>query len=92
MKALGTAVDRRSFLAGGAALALSAGGARAAGFPSGPVKIVVAVGAGSSPDVCSRVLADSLTKLWGQQVIVINQPGAAGAIAIKAVAATPPDG
>lgn len=83
---------RRSVLAGGAALALTAGGARAQSFPSGPVKIVTSVGAGGSPDVLSRILADSLTRLWGQQVIVINQPGAAGAVAIRAVASTPPDG
>ena len=41
---------------------------------------------------CSRILADHLTRLWGQQVIVINQPGGAGAVAIRAVASTPPDG
>ena len=86
------AIGRRSFLAGGAALALAAGGARAQSFPSGPVKIVTSVGAGSSPDVCARVLADYLTRLWGQQVIVLNQPGGAGAVAIKAVAPAAPDG
>ena len=83
----------RSLLAGGAALgARRRGGARAQSFPSGPVKIVTSVGAGSSPDVCARVLADHLTRLWGQQVIVLNQPGGAGAVAIKAVAPAAPDG
>jgi tripartite-type tricarboxylate transporter receptor subunit TctC len=85
-------IGRRSFLAGGAALTLSAGGAKAQSFPSGPVKIVTSVGPGSSPDVCARVLADYLTRLWGQQVIVLNQPGGAGAVAIKAVAPAAPDG
>jgi len=85
------ALTRRSLLAGGAALALT-GGAGAQSFPSGPVKIVTSVGPGSSPDVCARLLADYLTKLWGQQVIVLNQPGGAGAIAIKAVAPAAPDG
>jgi tripartite-type tricarboxylate transporter receptor subunit TctC len=73
-------------------LAILAGGARAQSFPSGPVKIVMQVGPGSSPDVAGRVLADHLTRLWGQQVLIINQPGAAGAIAIRAVSAAPPDG
>ena len=68
------------------------GRARAQSFPSGPVKITVAVGPGSSPDVILRVIADHLARLWGQQVVVINQPGGAGAVAIRAVAATPPDG
>jgi tripartite-type tricarboxylate transporter receptor subunit TctC len=86
------ALSRRALLAGGAAFALTANGAKAQSFPSGPVKIVVATGPGASPDVCSRLLADQLTRLWGQQVLVINQPGGAGAVAIRAVAATPPDG
>lgn len=94
---VGNGFGRRAFLAGGAALAL-AGGARAhglpsgQGFPSGPVKLSVAVGPGSSPDVLLRIVAEHLSQLWGQQAIVINQPGGAGAAAIRAVAATPPDG
>ena len=91
-KAAGGALDRRSFLAVGAALALAATGARAQSFPSGPVKIVTSVGPGAAPDVITRLVADHLTRLWGQQVIVLNQPGGAGAVAIKAVAAMPPDG
>jgi tripartite-type tricarboxylate transporter receptor subunit TctC len=85
-------LTRRMVLAGGAALALMPGATRAQAFPSGPVKIVTSVGPGGSPDVLSRILADHLTRLWGQQVIVINQPGAAGAVAIRAVAGMPADG
>jgi tripartite-type tricarboxylate transporter receptor subunit TctC len=93
MRSRRAGISRRSLLAGAAgALAVLAGAARAQSFPSGPVKIVVTTGPGSSVDVCARVLADHLTRIWGQQVIVFNQPGAAGAIAIRAVAATPPDG
>ena len=87
----GRGVGRRSFLAGSAALAF-AGGARAQSFPSGPVKIVTSVGAGAAPDLITRLLAEHLTRLWGQQVIVLNQPGGAGAIAIKAVSSATPDG
>jgi tripartite-type tricarboxylate transporter receptor subunit TctC len=89
---MNAAPTRRSFLAGGAALALTASGAGAQSFPSGPVKITVAVGPGSSPDVIVRVIAEHLSRLWGQQAVVINQPGGAGAVAIRAVAAMPPDG
>ncbi len=39
-----------------------------------------------------RIVAEHLSQLWGQQAIVINQPGGAGAVAIRAVAASPPDG
>jgi len=56
------------------------------------LKITVAVGPGSSPDVILRVVAEHLSRLWGQQAIVINQPGGAGSVAIRAVAAMPPDG
>jgi tripartite-type tricarboxylate transporter receptor subunit TctC len=84
-------IGRRSFVAGSAALAF-AGRARAQGFPSGPVKIVTSVGAGAAPDVITRLVADHLTRLWGHQVIVINQPGGAGAVAIKAVSSAPSDG
>jgi tripartite-type tricarboxylate transporter receptor subunit TctC len=86
------ALTRRSLLAGGAGFLLTMGQARAQNFPSGPVKIVTSVGPGASPDIITRVVADHLTRLWGQQVIVFNQPGGAGAVAIKAVAPAPPDG
>ncbi len=85
-------LTRRSLLAGGTSLLLTMGHARAQNFPSGPLKIVTSVGAGASPDIISRVVADHLTRLWGQQVIVFNQPGGAGAVAIKAVAPATPDG
>jgi tripartite-type tricarboxylate transporter receptor subunit TctC len=84
-------VGRRSFLAGSAALSFM-GGAQAQSFPSGPVKIVTSVGAGAAPDVITRLVADHLTRLWGQQVIVLNQPGGAGAVAIKAVSSAASDG
>src|SRR6201991_1538088 len=84
-------IGRRSFVAGSAALVF-AGSARAQGFPSGPVKLTVAVGPGSSPDVLLRIVAEHLSQLWGQQAVVINQPGGAGAVPIRAVAASPPDG
>ena len=66
--------------------------AQAQNFPDGPVKIVTSVGPGAAPDIISRMVADHLTQLWGQQVIVLNQPGGAGAVAIKAVAPATPDG
>jgi tripartite-type tricarboxylate transporter receptor subunit TctC len=83
-------IGRRALLAG--ALAAVAGGARAQAFPTGPVQIVTSVGPGAAPDVITRLLAEHLTRLWGQQVIVLNRPGGAGAVAIKAVAPAAPDG
>lgn len=61
-------------------------------FPSRPVKIIVQTAAGSSLDVMARLVAEPLSQKWGQQAIIINQPGAGGLIAARATAASPPDG
>ena len=66
--------------------------AQAQGYPSGPVKIIVGVGPGSGPDVICRVIADQLSRLWGQPTVVLNQPGAGGGLAIRAAGNAPPDG
>ena len=47
-------------------------------YPNKPVRIVSDSAAGSANDAAQRILADKLTKLWGQQVIILNQPGAGG--------------
>jgi tripartite-type tricarboxylate transporter receptor subunit TctC len=60
--------------------------------PSRPVKIIVQTAAGSSIDVAARIVADALSRKWGQQAYVLNQPGAGGAIAAKALAGAAPDG
>jgi tripartite-type tricarboxylate transporter receptor subunit TctC len=86
-----TGLTRRSLLAAAGTLA-AVGPVRAQTFPTKPVKIVTSVGAGAGPDVISRVLADHLGRLWGEQVIVINRPGGAGAVAIRALASEPADG
>ncbi|WP_232080815.1 Bug family tripartite tricarboxylate transporter substrate binding protein [Variovorax sp. SRS16] len=77
------------------ALALSSlipGLAVAQPYPNKPLKIVVPFTPGGSPDVLARTVAQKLQQLWGQAVIVENQPGAGGAIAAKAVARAPADG
>lgn len=86
-------VTRRSLLAGAtAAAAFGRPAVAQAAFPTGPVQIVTSVGPGAAPDVVTRLLAEHLTRLWGQQVVVLNRPGGAGAVAIKAVAPAAPDG
>lgn len=61
-------------------------------WPSKPIRIVVAAGAGSSPDVFARVLADRLAQSLGQGVVVEAKPGANGGIAGQIVATAKPDG
>ena len=43
--------------------------------------------AGNSPDVVTRIVADKLSQMWKQQIVVLNRPGAGGLIAAQAAAA-----
>ena len=61
-------------------------------WPSKPVRLVVGVSPGSGNDLLARALAQRLTPIWGQSVVVVNRPGAATNIATEAVARAAPDG
>ena len=62
-------------------------------FPQrGPLEITVLFPAGTSADVTARMLADGMSKHLGQRVLVVNRPGAGGAIGYKFVRAQKPDG
>jgi tripartite-type tricarboxylate transporter receptor subunit TctC len=62
-------------------------------FPQkGNVEITVLFPAGSSADVTARLLAEGMAKHLGANVIVVNRPGAGGAIGYRYVAAQKPDG
>jgi tripartite-type tricarboxylate transporter receptor subunit TctC len=73
------------------ALILSAP-AQAQDYPNKPITFITPAAAGNSPDVVTRIVADKLTQLWKQQIVVINRPGAGGLIAAQAAAALPKDG
>ena len=80
-------------LALGAAVALPAGEAAAqAGWPSRPIRFVVPLPPGGSPDYLSRLLAERLQPALGQPLVVENKPGAGGNIAREFVARQPADG
>lgn len=66
--------------------------AAAQSFPSKIVKITAPYSSGAAPAVFMHVVADSLSKIWGQQVIVDAKPGASGFIAIGEVKNAAPDG
>ncbi|MGE4240663.1 Bug family tripartite tricarboxylate transporter substrate binding protein [Ramlibacter sp.] len=68
-----------------AALAFAAGPAAAQEWPTRPVKIVIAVGPGSTGDLIARTLAPKLEAVWKQPVIVENRPGAGGIVGTEHV-------
>jgi len=79
-------------LVSGAALAAASPAALSQAFPSKPVRIVSPYPSGITPDIAARVIAERLTKTWGQPVIVEPRPGANGFIAIGAAKKAAPDG
>ena len=87
--------SRRNFLhlaAGAAALPILSHPARAQAYPNRYVRLVVPFPPGGSTDPVARVLANRLSEVWGQQVIIENKGGAGGNIGAQAAAQSAPDG
>src|SRR4051812_47297370 len=66
--------------------------ASSAGFPSKPIRCIVPSSPGGAADTSTRLIANALTSVLGQQVIVENRAGASGNIGTAAAAKAPPDG
>ncbi len=64
----------------------------AATFPERPVRLLAASAAGGGTDIIARLLAQKMTEVWGQQLIVDNRPGGGGVIATDITAKAVPDG
>ncbi|MBA2414218.1 MAG: tripartite tricarboxylate transporter substrate binding protein [Burkholderiaceae bacterium] len=69
-----------------------AASAQSTNYPNRTVRIVVPFAAGGATDIVTRILAQKLTELWGQSVIVENRAGAGGNIGGAEVAKAAPDG
>ena len=67
-------------------------GAQAQAWPSKPVRLIVSQSAGTSPDISARLIADRLTRLWGQPLVVENRTGGQNVIGAQAAARAAPDG
>lgn len=61
-------------------------------YPTKSVKIISDSAPGSSVDTSLRIIAEGLSKRWGQQVVIENRPGAGGAISATAASEASPDG
>jgi len=72
---------------------LATSGALHGQYPSKPISLVVPFGAGSDADLAGRNLSEHAAKYLGKHpIVVVNQPGASGAIGTLAVRNAPPDG
>jgi tripartite-type tricarboxylate transporter receptor subunit TctC len=81
-----------ALLAASPLAALAQGGAATAGWPKGPITIVVPLAAGDGGDTTARAMADELTRELGVPVLVSNRPGAGGALGVQQVIAARKDG
>src|SRR3954470_16912815 len=86
---------RRQFLhlaAGAAALPAISRTAWAQTYPSRPVRLIIGIAPGSSPDILGRLMAQWLSERLGQPFIIENRPGGGGNIAIEGAIKAPADG
>jgi tripartite-type tricarboxylate transporter receptor subunit TctC len=75
-----------------AIIASSATGPARAAYPERTITVVCASGAGGAVDVTTRIIADHMAKTLGQNIIIQNEAGAGGTLAMNQVNKAPPDG
>src|SRR5438105_1952784 len=75
-----------------ALISISDAASAAERFPTRPVRLLVPYAPGGGVDILARTLSEPLSKIWGQQVIIDNRPGAGGVIASTALVQSPADG
>lgn len=85
-------MTRHAVLLALACVCMSPSAPRAETWPTKPVRIVNTFAPGGAADVLARTVADGLSRTFGQPFYVETRAGAAGAIGVQTVAATPPDG
>jgi tripartite-type tricarboxylate transporter receptor subunit TctC len=89
-------ISRRRILGlAAAAVATDALLARAAtvlDYPTRPVRLIVGLPAGGTPDIYARLMAESLSERLGQPFVVENRPGGSGNIATELIVRATPDG
>ncbi|MEP9379108.1 tripartite tricarboxylate transporter substrate binding protein [Aquabacter sp. CN5-332] len=66
--------------------------AQAGTYPDRPVKVIVAYAPGGGADIVARIMCQRLSEKLGQQFVVVNQPGASGAMGAATAARSDPDG
>src|ERR1700744_5298902 len=61
-------------------------------YPERPIKMIVPLAAASAVDVAARIVTQKMSENMGQQIVILNQPGASGLIGAEQVAHADPDG
>src|ERR1044072_2835057 len=72
-------------------IALSALAPAQAAYPERTITVVCASGAGGAVDVTTRIITDHMAKTLGQNIVVQNEPGAGGTLAMNQVSKAQPD-
>lgn len=86
---------KKAYALAGAVVAAAIGfscAAKAESWPTRPIQWIVPFAPGGSTDTVARIVADKLSKRLGQQVVVVNKPGAASEIGYQEAATAAPDG
>jgi tripartite-type tricarboxylate transporter receptor subunit TctC len=88
-----TTTPRRRLLAGLAALPLVPRAARAQAWqPTRPIQLIAGFAPGGGSDIIARTIAEACAPLFPVPLVVVNRPGAGGALAAEQVSRLPPDG
>jgi tripartite-type tricarboxylate transporter receptor subunit TctC len=85
MRLLQSLVPALALLVGSSAMAQPA-------YPDRPIRMIVPLAAASAVDVAARIVTQKMAENMGQQIVIINQPGASGLIGAEQVAKATPDG
>jgi tripartite-type tricarboxylate transporter receptor subunit TctC len=80
------------FCALAALAAASVSQVHAQAYPTRPVRLIIPFSAGGAADVPGRILADRLSPVLGQQLVIENRPGAGSTIGAESAARAAPDG
>jgi tripartite-type tricarboxylate transporter receptor subunit TctC len=80
------------WLVSGLVFCIFAGAAGAQTYPDKPIRMIIPLAAASAVDVAARIVTQKMSENMGQQIVIINQPGAAGLIGAEQVARAAPDG
>ena len=85
MRLLHSLITAVALLSGSCALAQTV-------YPERPIRMIVPLAAASAVDVAARIVTQKMADNMGQQIVIINQPGASGLIGAEQVARAEPDG